>query len=452
MRGLPLRALRIALVLGAGGSVLAGLPAAHAETVIYDRGAEVERLLAVPGGLLPGDGLIQQQPARRGLPGDRQAWKVSGSVGTRATPALAGRGPGGMAALLRDRIRRSGAHLVFLDELGPAFRERQGDDLAEALGILAKETADYAPEGLARRVHLYLPAPGPLLSDQKPWTGARAAVAEAGGVWLEAYRGRDQWTAEEWLAWPGEAARQMKSLGGSPRRLHVLLRGGGDHGRTWDLARTGGACEVLANGPGAYRLGADAARFAAEYRRTFPTVSAVTRPVDCTPAASLPIAASRSLVAATAREATGLELPEGGVLTPPLPAGQPAQVTVRVGADPLGLAAALGVAPERLWSLAGARVEATGPGVAAAAPIDGEGAARLAFVPAAPGPVSLRLMLPGAAVAAATGAPVDLLASLRAADAGPDLIGRVVNEPSRWALAVPLLSGGAAPIQIVPAG
>ena len=446
MRSFLLRALRCALVLGAGGTVLLCAPLVHAETVIYDRGDEVQRLLAIGGpGLSAADGLIQQQPAKRALPASRQAWKVSGGAGTRATPSIVGLGATKLAALLKSRIARSGAHLVFLDELGANFKGRNGDELGQALRFLQKETASYAPDGLNLRVHLYVPAPGPLLADSKSWTGARRAMSLAGGVWLEAYRGREQWTAEEWLTWPGEVAREMDSIGGDHKRVHVLLRGGGDHAQTWRLARTGSACDVLGNGPGAYRLGADAGTFVAEFRRTFPSASSGRGPVGCTSPAAIPAAAARAVVSAVGREALGLELPPGAIQTPPLPAGSAAQVTVRLGEDPLGLAAGLGIGPERLWTAAGARLRAVGPGFAVVAPIEADGTARLEFLPTAPGPVTLSLVLPGSALGRAVGAPVDTLAALRSAGAKAALVQRVLAEPATWAIDATLIPAGAPP-------
>lgn len=443
MRSLPLRALRSALVLGAGGTVLLCAPVGHAETVIYDYGAEVQRILATGDpGLTLADGLIQQQPAKRALPGSRQAWKVSGGAGTRATPSIVGVHATALAAMLKSRIARSGAHLVFLDELGANFKGRNGDELGQALRFLQKETTSYAPDGLNLRVHLYAPAPGALLADDKAWAGARRAMSLAGGVWLEAYRGRDQWTAEEWLTWPAEVAREMDSIGGEHKRVHVLLRGGGDHAQTWRLARTGGACAVLGTGPGAYRLGPDAARFVAEFRRTFPASGS--GPEGCTPAAPVPAEAARALAAA-GREGFALALPPGAIATPPLPAGSAAQVTVRLGDDPLGLAAALGITPERLWAAAGARLRAEGPGFSVSAPVDAEGTARLEFLPTAPGPVALSLVFPGSALGRAVGAPVDTLTALRSAGAGAALVEQVLAAPASWTIDAPLFPAGTSP-------
>ncbi len=453
MRSSVLRALRSALVLSAGGTVLACAPLLHAETVLYDRGDQVQRLLAIgPPGLTQADGLIQQQPAKRALPGTRQAWKVSGGAGTRATPSLVGLGATRITEILRDRIARSGGHLVFLDELGPAFKGRQGDDLGQALRFLQKETTPYAPDGLNLRVHLYVGSPGQLLADDKSWTGARRAMSLAGGVWLEAYHERDQWTAEEWVTWPGEVAKEMDSIGGESKRVHVLLRGGGDHAQTWRLARTGSACGVLGTGPGAYRLGEDAARFVAEFRRTFPSPGS--KPVGCTPAATLPPAAAHAVVSAVAREDSGVELPPGAIGSPPLPAGSAAQVTVRLGDDPLGLAAGLGTGPDRMWSAARAQLRAVGPGFSVTAPVEADGSARIAFLPTAPGPVSLWLTVPGSAISRAVGTPVDTLAGLRASGAPPELVERVLAAPATWAIDDALIPAGASagtpPLVIVP--
>jgi hypothetical protein len=443
---------RLVVLASAAGAILAWAPGAQGMTVLYDRADAVERALAA--GLRESDDLIRQQPARRVIGPGRQAWKVSGGPGTRATPSLIGRGPAGMAALLRDRIRRSGAHLVFLDELGPQFRGRQGDDLNAALVQLTKEKAPYAPDGLGRRVHVYVPLPGEILAGDDGWTGARRAILRVGGVWLEAYRGRKPWTAEDWLTWPGEFARRMEAAGVSRRRVHVLMRGG-DLAATWRNARAGTACAVLGSGPGAYRLAGEADVFAREFRRTFPAgPPGKQAPVGCTPAPLLSPGGAAALAAANARQATGLELPEGGLVSPPLLAGEPAQLTVQIGPDPLGLAAALDVAPEAFWRAASARLVTTAPGVSVETLVDDAGSARVVFTPAAPGPVTMRLVVSAGAVHRAVGTPLDVLASLRRARVDSGLQRRVIQGPSTWDLALPVVQPGGAPgspvIEVVP--
>jgi hypothetical protein len=202
---------------------------------------------------------------------------------------------------------------------------------------------------------------------------------------------------------------------------------------------------VLGHGPGAYRLGEDAARFVAEFRRTFPSVSPGPGPVGCTPAAPLPAAAARAVVAAVGREELGIELPPGAIGTPPLPAGSAAQVTVRLGDDPLGLAAGLGMDPDQMWTAARARLRAVGPGFSVVAPVEADGSARIEFLPTAPGPVSLWLVVPGSALGRAVGAPVDTLAALRSAGATSDLVQRVLAAPATWAIDAALIPAGSAP-------
>ena len=143
--------------------------------------------------------------------------------------------------------------------------------------------------------------------------------------------------------------------------------------------------------------------------------------------------------------ATGLAIPDGGLVTPPLVAGDPAQLTLQLDADPLGLAAALGVSPEAFWNAAQARVEARGPGVAVDAVVAGDGAARMEFTPAAPGPVTMRLIIDGAALGRALGGEPDIVTWLHAAGAGAAVVRRVVSDPSGWRLAVPLVRPGQGP-------
>ena len=130
---------------------------------------------------------------------------------------------------------------------------------------------------------------------------------------------------------------------------------------------------TLRNGPGAYRLGAGMDAFAQEFRRAFPSKRrsrAVPRPRSC------PAPGASALVASAGREATGLAIPPGGLVTPPLVAGEPAQVTLQLGDDPLGLAAGLGLEPEAAWEALDVVVQVRGPGFALDVPIGGDGSAR----------------------------------------------------------------------------
>jgi hypothetical protein len=427
-------------------------------TVLDDDAATIARAMAPrPGGgsgLRLDDNLNLLSTTTPVLPRSRQAARVSGRAATASAPTLIGQGPLGMAAILRERVRTSGAHRVFVDDLGPEFAGQEGDDLAQALAILAGERPAYATRGVSRRVHLYVSAPGPLLSDPG-WAGARTALARSGGVWLKTFAEETEWTPAEWLAWPAEAAARLGPAAAARGRVHVVFTGRGRQATMWDLARTGSACDALSNGPAGYGLGADVDDFVAEYRRTLPFASSAKLPATgCTAAPSLAAAGVRGLEHATDLEATGVEIPPGGLITPPLPAGDAAQLTLQLGSDPLGLAAALGVSSEAFWAAAQARLEVRGPGVATDATIAGDGAARLDFTPTAPGPVVMQVVIDRGLITRALGGEPDLVRSLHAADARPELIQRVAGDPSGWQLAIPLVTPGGAPgsavLEIVP--
>jgi hypothetical protein len=119
-------------------------------------------------------------------------------------------------------------------------------------------------------------------------------------------------------------------------------------------------------------------------------------------------------------------------------AGEPAQVTLQLGADPLGLAAGFGLTPEAAWEALGEVVQVRGPGVAIDVPVGGDGSAALSFTPTAPGPVTMRIVFGAPGVTAALGAPGDLVAPLGATPGGAPLLARVVADPDGWSLGIPL--------------
>jgi hypothetical protein len=160
-----------------------------------------------------------------------------------------------------------------------------------------------APGGgsYASRVHVYLgPAPvaaigtgrGPnhnLGRDGKPhfstWRAVMPGLARAGGVWLEMYHGSpggaSAFTAAEWRTGPRDVSALFSSFGGDVARLHFMLTATGappgargcatPMSCTWALASLAGAnARILANGPGAYRVGAQAGEWLAQYNRRFP--------------------------------------------------------------------------------------------------------------------------------------------------------------------------------------
>ena len=396
----------VALGAAVVATALAAGPAAARVTILDDDAPTIRRALAA--GMRTSDGLYQAPTKPAVLARSRQIGEIDGS-------RLLGRGSGGMAGLLRAVIDSSGAHQVIVDDVGPAFSGRQGDDLAAALASLERQTAPYAPGRLGRRVSLYVSADAGVVLTDPALGGLRTAMGRASGLWLKTSGAAGAWTPAQWLAWPSETARQLTARGVSPTRVHVMLSGG-DQATLWQRARTGSACTTLGNGPGGYRLDGSVDAFVAQYRLSFPHPATDKSPaVGCVGAPAPSPAGAAGLVAAAGHEAAGLAIPPGGLVTPPLVAGEPAQVTLQLGADPLGLAAALGVSEEALWIALEGVVQVRGAGVALDAPIGGDGAAPLEFTPTVPGPVTMRLVLKGSGVSTVLGGPADLVAPLGAA-------------------------------------
>jgi len=104
-----------------------------------------------------------------------------------------------------------------------------------------------------------------------------------------------------------------------------------------------------------------------------------------------------------ARARAGVEMPPGTIDPPAVRVGRPAQVLVRLGPDPLGIAAAVEADPQAFWGSARATVSATGPGLAARGWVQADGSALLAFTPPEAGPVRMRLYVPGRSIQRALG-------------------------------------------------
>ena len=244
-------------------------------TVIYDLPESAQMLL--DNGLTVGDGLYQQQPAAAVLPGDRQVWKVTGGVGTTATPSIRGLTATDMAALLRGRVDDAGAHIVFIDT-GPDFPAADAVNLNSAMSKL-RNISSSSGGTYADRVHMYV-RPDRLFADSGPFW---QAIARSGGVWAETYgAGAVRWTDAQWSLYPQRIRDGLVARGMSKSRLHLMVRGA-DQAAVWAKLRTGVACEFLRNGPGAYRI-EDHAGFVAGFRSAFGTAPAPSGPsnVTCT--------------------------------------------------------------------------------------------------------------------------------------------------------------------------
>ena len=428
---MPRTDTRVVAVVASIAATLAIAAPAAARTTLLDDDAPVLRRALAAGLQVSGDDLFQIRVGQAVFGPGREVESVPAS-------SLLGRSPSGMAAALRKAVADASGHSAIIDEIGAAFRGADGDALAAAITSLAGEPSPYPGGGtIAGRVQIYLASDGgPLLSDPATLR-LRTALGRSGGLWMKT-RG---WTSAEWLTWPAEAQRQASALKGA-RRVHVAMVAG-DQAAQWTRAKNGSACAVLGNGPGAYRVRDSIEAFTAQYRSAFrQPASAKAGVTGCTAAPLLPRPGASALVASWGRETTGLPIPPGGLVTPPLVAGEPAQVTLQLGADPLGLAAGLGVTPEEAWRAFGVVVQVRGPGVALDAPIGGDGSAPLQFTPTAPGPVSMRIVVKGAGVSTALGAPADLVQPLASTVFSAPLLARVVADPDRWSLTIPLVPTG----------
>lgn len=428
------------LALGAAlAAVGAAGPATARQSVLFESEGALRSALAA--GLGPDDMLYQARSDAPVLPAARRWATIDGSE---LLPLSAGE----MAARLREAIISAPGHAVVIDDLGPDWEGAPATTLAAALGELGKSGAAHVRGPLARRVHIFVaPDAGRVLTGAG-FAGIRATMGRVGGAWLKT----TGWTPADWLTWPAETVRMLRTRGLGSARAHLLFTPG-DQSAAWSLARTGSACTLLSSGPGTYGLGDAVPAWAAEFRRAFPRWQKEAS--GCVGAPALPAAAASALAAAAAAEGTGIAIAPGGLVTPPLVAGAPAQVTLQLGPDPLGLAAGLGRTPEAVWTALGAVVQVRGPGVALDVPVGGDSSAPIAFTPSAPGPVTMTLVIRAAGIGRALGGTGDLVDALAAAPGGDALLPRIVADPDGWTLALALRPSGGAPgdpaLTVVPA-
>jgi hypothetical protein len=437
---------RVGILAGALCLAAAGAVSQHAEarmTIVYDVPESFEALVGVQSDGSPGlnvaDGLYQQLTLGP-LPADRRVNAVTGGIGTAATPTIGGLPASSIAALLREQIDLAGARMVFID-IGSDYDMAGADaeNLDAAMTTLA--ATPFAGGGsYADRVHMYV-ARIAEISDPQSRAAFWHAMSLSGGIWLEAYSGRESWPTEHWLAWPRALRDGLVARGMHPTRLHMIVRGT-DQAAVWANMRVGVACEFLANGPGAYRI-EDHLGFVREFRATFGTAPAPPgpSPVACNPAPVLPEPRATSLADVLALEATGASLSSGGLSATRLRTRTPKRLRVSLGADPLGIAAKLAANPATFWAAARARITATGAGLRTSARLSAAGSTILEITPTSDGPIALGLTVDGAAIRQAIGPPVDLALSLAAHKARiAPVLGRAISRPIIWELAIPLRS------------
>lgn len=439
--------MRTAL-LAAAVAVTAIPAAADARmSVVYDTAYDTGLLVGLQPDGAPGlgqaEGFVQQQPVAAVLPASAQAWKVQSRGPTSTTPGLAGRGAAGIAQLLTDRIRRSGAHLVFVDEIAAAMGPGTARELAAALAAMGATPSPWGGT-YADRVHLYVPTPAFLLRDPTTWDGAWSAMARAGGVWLQTYRSplpTTPWGPPEWLAWPRALAERIVAGGGSPDRLHLLMSTSPDQRAQWQWARTGAACAWLANGPGAYRLDNSVTQWVAEFRATFGTEPAPAGPssIACAPA-PVPDTARAMALARLLSGAEPTSPPRAARMQPrQLVVGATQALTVDLGPDPAGIGAALGMPPGAAMAAAGARVVIRGPGFTRSVWLGSRRAVTVRVKPTERGPVGASLVLGGAALTRAwAGGDLDVLATIDAGGGAPTARQAAAVNPRGWSIAMPI--------------
>ncbi len=440
-----LLSLTVAVVIGLG----AGATRADARmTVMYDEVPSVQALTSPQPDGSPGlsdanDGLFQQLPAAPVLAANRQVEKLTGGAGTTVTPTIRGRSAVDLVALFRARVDIAGARLLFLDlGLGPGSDDFAGADSVNLdAALVALAATPFTGGGTyADRMHMYV-GPELAIADPGTWGSFWHAMSVAGGVWFEAYHGQVQWSPEHWLAWPRVLRDGLVARGMDPARIHVIVRGA-DQAAVWANMRVGAACDLLANGPGAYRID-DRPGFVREFRATFGTapVPPGPSPVTCAPLPVLPEPRATQLADVLELERIGTAIPRAALSSPRLPPGKPTTLTVALGADPLALATRLGAASPTVWTSAPARLTVTGPGISATAPLAVDGSARLTLTPSATGPVNLALTVDGAAVRQGIGPPVDLAVTLAPHKKRVGrVLDRMIAQPTTWQFTIPLRS------------
>ena len=429
------------------------------------------------------DRAYQQQPTSRNNFKAFQAAKLTGG-------ALSAEGvtAADIVRLVNERLQRRIYDVVFIDELRPTFAGDGAGALRDAMRVLARQAPiqngdDTATvhENRARQVHIYVPAPELAASDPAGWEAAWEAMALSGGVWLESYRKRPGnrlvWRPEEWLSYSRIFSSAFAAAGGEPSRLHFLMTsperaaappfGAALPGEPvtqaeqWTWARTGPACAILANGPGTWRVAADAvdksaidadARaqpFLSQYRAVFGNGPAPAGPADIS-GSCIPERIPAAERVGAAADALGVAGPVPATVSSdaPLISGAPGgPVRIDLGRDPGGIAAMLGVDPVDFWFSPRNRPAAQvvmrdAEGQFGVARVGGLGRATIpAFTPARGGTATFNLTIPGWKFhAAVADAPIDFAKALEPhrARLGDALVDRIARRPNEWRLIIPV--------------
>lgn len=420
-------------------------PALGRMSVVYDTLADTQQIageqLDGSPGLGPSDGLFQQQPSVSVLPSGSQAWKVQSRASTTTTPGLAGLDAGAMVRLLTTRVRKSGAHMVFVDEIASNMGAATATALGQALTTMRATPSPWG-DTFADHVHLYVPGPAYLLGDTTTWAGAWQAMAAAGGVWLEAYSSpvpTTPWAPQNWFTWPQAVGEQIVAAGGDPSRLHLMVSTG-DQATLWGYARTGAPCSWLANGPGAYRVDGTAFDWVSQFRATFGTAPAAAGPaaIACAPDPVLDPDRAARLDGVLALGEPGATPVPVTVSPRAVVAGARTTFRIALGADPAGIAGRLGTTAAVVTDQGNPRVKITGPGISVLARLSALGTVTATATPTSTGPITATLILRGGTLVPAwAGGPVNVLSSIDAGGGGaPTARQAAAVDPTGWTFGV----------------
>ncbi|MFZ4755139.1 MAG: hypothetical protein ACOYL4_03930 [Miltoncostaeaceae bacterium] len=288
----------------------------HATAMLYDMDTAVRDIVRPSDGAA---GLSGAQGARRQEPSSSALFGVADEqwmVGKVTIDELMDLSPGEMADVIRTAIDDAPSHVVGLDEIIPAAADPAAPmvvggrvPVADASALSSRLAAAFAaldepsPYGgtWASRVNVYLaPAMSTAIAagsgsnhnlgrDGKPhfrtYRTVMAGLARVGGVWMEMYHGTAEgvtspFSVREWTRAPSSMTAEYRRAGGDPTHLHLLITGSAAYpaGRlpsgcvtpqrcAWQMAEsTPSGRAMVANGVGAYRLGAAARPFLAEWQ------------------------------------------------------------------------------------------------------------------------------------------------------------------------------------------
>ncbi len=298
-------------------------------TLLYDTDPNTTLIVSGRGpdgralgpGVTPARGAMRQEPSGTNLLGERapdNAYRIAkvsanvlvGRTASQMAAIIRHAIDGGCTELIRGVVHNFGcaSHLVTIDEVSPTFSNPAtggsgyaGRHLSQAMALLARTASPWGTS-YAARVGIYVDA-GVTVSIEmghgrnhnlnargRPqyaaFTDLMPGLARAGALWLEMYQGvrigagTAPFTPAVWRTLPGRFVGFLEAYGGNMARVHYMFGNAGAPTRScpdpqacaWLLAALPGINRaVLANGPGEYRLGSQAAAWLGQFDNYFPS-------------------------------------------------------------------------------------------------------------------------------------------------------------------------------------